>query len=139
MLPRTAIILALLVTSAAVPAAAEDSAVRVELNTAETTDTSCRLSFLVENTHANDIAQVVYETVLFDADGTVNQLTLFDFGTLPANRPRVRQFEVPDLACDGLSRILINGASTCEAGALGADICSATLDLNSRTAIALLG
>ncbi len=139
MLPRTAIILTLLVTSTAAPAAAEDSVVRVELNTAETTDTACRLSFLVENTHANDIAQVVYETVLFDADGTVNQLTLFDFGTLPANRPRVRQFEVPDLACDGLSRILINGASTCDAGALGADICSTTLKLINRTAIALLG
>lgn len=131
--------LAFCAISVAAQAAAEDGVLRVELNTAETTDTACRLSFLIENTHGTDITQAVYETVLFNADGAVNQLTLFDFGTLPTGRPRVRQFEVPGLACTDLSRLLINGASTCEAGELGADICTTTLSLSSRTSIALLG
>ncbi len=139
MIRKMMLFLAFCATCVAAPAAAEDGVLRVELNAAETTDTACRLSFLIENTHGADIAQAVYETVLFNADGEVDQLTLFDFGTLPTGRPRVRQFEVPGLACNDLSRLLINGASTCKAGDLGADVCAATLSLSSRTAIALLG
>ncbi len=130
---------AALLISAAGRAAAQDPVLRIELNAAETTEAACRLSFLIENKHATDITQAVYEMVLFNADGSVNQLTLFDFGTLPAARPRVRQFEVSGPSCDGLSRILINGASTCEAGTLGAAVCATSLELRSRTAIALLG
>ncbi len=139
MMSRKTLCLTLCAISVATAAVAEDGVLRVELNTAETTDSACRLSFLIENTHPADITQAIYEAVLFNIDGAVNQLTLFDFGVLPTGRPRVRQFEVPGLACTDLSRLLINGASTCEADELGADICTTTLLLSSRTSIALLG
>jgi hypothetical protein len=116
-----------------------DPAVRVELNAAETTTGACRLSFLIQNEHAAEISSAIYETVLFDAAGAVHQLTLFDFGALPSGRPRVRQFEVQGVGCDGLGSILINGATSCEAGELGAEVCTDTLDLNSRTEIEMLG
>jgi hypothetical protein len=38
------------------------------------------------------------ETVLIDATGRVDRLTLFDFGALPDGVPRVRQFDIPGLA-----------------------------------------
>ncbi len=112
---------------------------RVELNAAETANGACRLSFLIRNEHAADISSAIYETVLFDAAGAVHQLTLFDFGALPSRRPRVRQFEVQGVACDGLGSILINGITRCEAGELGSEICAGTLVLNSRTEIEMLG
>ena len=126
------------------PAAAQDTdvtepALIVELNASETTDGACRLSFLIRNEHSADIASAVYETVLFNVEGAVQQLTLFDFGTLPSGRPRVRQFEVPNVTCDGLGSILINGATTCDAGDLGATVCTDTLVLRSRTEIEMLG
>lgn len=119
--------------------AVEDPALLVELNTAQTVEGACRLSFLIVNEHVSEIASVVYETVLFNADGSVNRLTLFDFGSLPSNRPRVRQFEVPGVACADLGQLLINGASSCEAGELGNSICGSSLQISSRNEIEVLG
>nr|WP_037373136.1 hypothetical protein [Salipiger mucosus] len=111
----------------------------LELNTTAPAENGCTLTFLALNGHESDIQRVVFEAVLFDTGGQVDRLTLFDFGTLPAGRPRVRQFVVPGLACDGLGQILINGASTCEAGELGAGACSDDLLLETRTETEVIG
>ena len=136
-------LIALLLSVVAVAAAeAQDApapALIVELNTTQTIEGVCRLSFLIQNEHPQEISKVIYETVLFDTTGSVNQLTLFDFGQLPVSRPRVRQFDVAQLACENLGKILINGATTCNAGTLSPDICTTTLELKSRTDIKVLG
>ncbi len=122
------------------PAAAQEAAtggVSIELNAARDAETGCTLSFLVTNGREADVAAAVYETVLFDTAGQVERLTLFDFGELPAGRPRVRQFTLPDTSCAGIGRILVNGASTCEAA--GEDACMAGLALSSRTEIEVIG
>ncbi|MGR3494645.1 hypothetical protein [Citreimonas sp.] len=126
----------------AAPALAQDEVgarLSIELNAAETEGEACKMSFVVINGHEADIAQAVFETVLFDAEGQVDRLTLFDFGALPAGRTRVRQFVIPGTPCDGLGRVLFNGADTCEAEALGADACEADLRLDSRAGIDVLG
>jgi len=46
---------------------------------------------------------------------------------------------VPGLQCEALGQILINGASTCEAGELGAAACLQGLTLNSRTDVEMMG
>lgn len=112
---------------------------RIELNAAEQRDGACLLTFVVENRQDRDIAKAVYETVLFDTEGRVDRLTLFNFADLPAGRVRVRQFSVPDLSCASLGRVLINGVNTCEAPDSGADACDGALELDSRTAIEVLG
>ena len=122
------------------PVVAQDApGLSLELNKLEATDDGCALSFLVVNGHADDIASLVYETVLLDKNGLVDRLTLFDFGALPAGRPRVRQFVVPGLACDALGQVLINGASSCEAGTAGESACTDGLDLGSRVDIEVIG
>jgi len=50
--------------------------VSVELNAVETVETSCKLTFLITNGVAQAIDKVVYEAVLFDANGQVDRLTL---------------------------------------------------------------
>ena len=125
----------------AAPALAQETPVpglEIELNAAETEDGSCTLSFLVRNPRETDIEAAVFETVLFDAEGQVDRLTLFDFGALPAGRPRVRQFVISGTECGGIGRLLFNGADTCEAGALGPEVCG-DLKLTSRTGIEVLG
>jgi len=117
----------------------------VELNAAHSTEGGCTFSFLLVNGLAAPIDALIVEAVLFDTGGGVERLTLFDFGRLPAGRPRVRQFAVPGPACDGFGAILINGAETCDMGAdMGPDpgattICEDGLDPRSRVAIELLG
>jgi len=124
------------------PASAqEDKAPRltIELNALAPAEGGCTLSFLAVNGLGADLERAVYEAVLFDKAGQVDRLTLFDFGNLPAGRPRVRQFVVPDLACGGLGRILINGAHSCDAGGLGEGACTDALDLTSRTDVEVIG
>ncbi len=124
------------------PVRAQDSQgafVSIELNALEQVEDACRISFLVQNGHSSGIDQAVYETVLFDTDGRVDRLTLFDFGALPSARPRVRQFVVPGLACASLGRLLVNGAATCAGTDLPEDACSKDLELGSRTDVEVLG
>jgi|TARA_R110002051_G_scaffold103335_3_gene175121 hypothetical protein len=124
------------------PVSAQDvqgAYVSIELNALQQVEDSCRISFLVQNGHSFDIEQAVYEAVLFDTDGRVDRLTLFDFGALPSARPRVRQFVVPGLACESLGRLLINGAETCAGADVPEDACGKDLNLRTRTDVEVLG
>lgn len=132
-----------LATAIATGGAAADTAqgphVSIELNAVDSVEGSCRLSFLIQNGHDADITQAVYEAVLFDTEGRVALLTLFDFGTLPAARPRVRQFVVPGQDCAALGRLLINGADTCAGAGVPLGACSNGLELRTRTDVEVLG
>lgn len=99
----------------------------------------CRLTFVIRNDLGAEIESLVAEAVLFDADGRVARLTLFDFGTLPANRPRVRQFDLSGLSCDGIGEVLVNGIGTCEGDGMTPDACLNGLRLSSETGIEVTG
>lgn len=118
-------------------AAGTSPGVSIELSTAQAQNGACQLSFVVTNRHPTGIARAVYEVVLFDADGRVDQMSLLDFQDLPAGRARVRQFAFDGADCAGISRILINGASTCEGVADGA--CITGMTLSSRAETELVG
>ena len=125
-------------TPAAVAATAAPS-LKVELNAADTTEANCKLTFLITNDLSAPLDKAVYETVLFDREGTVNRLTLFDFGQLPVGRPRVRQFVVPQTTCENLGRILFNGAQSCDGVGIEAGTCENALAPATRTEIEVLG
>lgn len=115
------------------------ASISVELNTVTQTEAGCSLAFLAINGQEISISRVVYEMAIFDAEGQFAKLALFDFGALPAARPRVRQFVVDGVSCDRISRVLINGASTCEADDLGGAACVDALEFRSRTDIEVIG
>ena len=125
-------------TPAATPASASP-ALKVELNAADTTEANCKLTFLITNELSAPLDKAVYETVLFDREGTVNRLTLFDFGELPVGRPRVRQFVVPQTTFENLGRILFNGAQSCDGAGIEAGTCESALAPATRTEIEVLG
>lgn len=123
------------------PAQIGDAAGRlvIELNAVETTAGGCSFSFLIVNGLPAPIDSLVLEVVLLDTGGQVERLTLFDFGSLPATRPRVRQFTLAGPACAGFGALLINGAETCETGGAASPACEDALDLRSRVEIDLIG
>ncbi|MEQ5869083.1 hypothetical protein J4E08_04120 [Sagittula sp. NFXS13] len=129
----------------ALPAQAQEDAsdkLTIELNSVEAQDGNCRMSFVVLNGFDTDLKSAVFEAVLFDKAGAVDRMTLFDFGSLPATRTRVRQFVVPQLACDSLGRVLINGAQTCETdieASTAQDVCGKALNLRSRIDVEVIG
>jgi hypothetical protein len=112
----------------------------VELNTVETVDTACRLTFLVQNDLGADLGQLALETVILTPDGIVERLTLFDFRDLPEGRPRVRQFDLAGLTCDGIGKVLVNATTACAGEGLDPAACTSALALTSRVAgVDLLG
>src|SRR6056297_1768846 len=112
----------------------------VTLNTVAATEAGgCRLSFVIRNDLGADIESLVAEAVLFDTDGRVATMTLFDFGSLPEGRPRVRQFDLAGRGCDGIGGVLVNGIGTCEGDGLTPAACLTGLRLSSETAIEVTG
>ncbi len=121
------------VVPAAAPAA--PGTLAVELNGLAPADGACRLTFTVENGLGRDIDSLVYEAVLFDDAGAVRLLTLFDFLDAPQDRLRVRQFDLPGLACDEAGMLLFNGVAACEAGGEAVTGCAEATRLTTRTAV----
>lgn len=107
----------------------------IELNRIDQVGEACRLTFLVDNRSGADVTAISLETVMLDVDGVVDRLTIFDFGALPDSVPRVRQFDLPDLSCDALGRVLVNGVADCDP----ALACTARLEFSTRTEVEVIG
>jgi hypothetical protein len=129
------VLTAALLVAPVVAQADEDWTLSVELNRVDQVEDACRFTFLAENGLGVDVASFTVETVIIDTGGTVDRLTLFEFGALPDGIPRVRQFDVPDLSCMAVRDILINGVAECG----GVENCAAAVELSSRTDVELLG
>lgn len=127
---------------AATASMAEDAAtpgIAIELSAADDQDGACRMSFVIRNHHPQDIDGVVFETVLFGANGQVARMTLLDLEDLPTGRPRVRQFQFDGMGCAAISSVLINGADSCLGEGLAPGACDKGLVLSTRTNIELVG
>jgi hypothetical protein len=103
---------------------------------------ACRLTFVVWNGLEAGLARLDVEAVAFDAGGGVLQLAMLELGPVPQGRLRVRQFDLPGLACADLGAVLVNGVERCEAEgpetALAPDACAARLTLGARDGLELL-
>ncbi|PTX03988.1 hypothetical protein [Pararhodobacter aggregans] len=108
-------------------------AVSVELNAIHPRDGACQFVLVGQNGTEADIDRLVLEAVLFDTEGRVATMTLLDLQDLPAGRMRVRSFEIGGITCEGVSRLLINGVSTCEP-----EGCGAAIEARSVTPIEVL-
>lgn len=117
----------------------DTGALHIELNGVQDVGGACRLTFLAQNKTGSDIEKAVFETVVFDTTGTVVKLSLFDFQSLPSQRPRVRQFDVRSMNCENLGQALINGTSSCLIDGTQSDLCETSLKLDSRIDVELLG
>ncbi len=131
-----ALALALIWTTAVT---AQQSNLSIELNTQDQVEKGCQLTFVASTDISGGIDKVVLETVLFSPEGSVDLLTLFDFAAIPADRPRVRQFILPNMQCDGIGKILINGIQTCSVADHHPAICDAELSVSSRTNVEIQG
>jgi len=142
---RVAGALGLAALSLATPVSAQETedpapGLALTLNTLQPTEAGgCRLTFVIRNGLGSDIDSLVTEAVLFDAGGQVATLTLFDFGRLPAGRPRVRQFDLAGPSCDGIGEVLVNGIGTCEGAGLTPAACLDGLRLSSETDVEVSG
>ena len=136
-----AVLLIVALPFAALAQSAEDAGphLSLELNAVQDVGGACRLTFVAHNRTGTVIDKAVFETVIFDASGGVVSLSLFDFRDLPADKPRVRQFDLSGMACDAVGQALINGANTCVVEGADSPVCDGALSLTSRVSVELLG
>lgn len=111
------------------PALAQDDALRIELNRLDPQPGACRIILVAENPSEEAVTGLVLEAVAFSSEGRVAAITLLDLQDLPAERMRVRSFDLAGLDCPTLGRLLING-SQCTPGE--AAICGRPLELTSQ-------
>jgi hypothetical protein len=120
--------------SALAQAGAAAEGVKLELNRAAAAGNGCLLTFVATNGTGSPLETAGFEFVLFNKEGLVDRMTVFDFGALPEGKTVVRQFQIPNQPCEGIGSILVNGPSGCKAAA-ATPLCSAPLNTTSRTDI----
>lgn len=127
-----------LVALAATPSLAQDSvpngALVLELNALTPSETGCRISFLATNTLGTDLTRSAYEIALFGSGGGIERLVSLEFKAMPEGKTRVVQFDIGELNCDGLGRVLLNDIVACEGDGLDPTICLGRLTTSSRLA-----
>ena len=121
--------LALLFTLIALaPARAQDT-VRVELNTLETAENRCRMTFVIENKTARAVDSLKLDLALFNTEGAVYRRMVADMGPVRAAKTVVKTFAT-DGDCAQLGSLLVNEVAACTPGEPNA--CLYQLALSSR-------
>ncbi|ENN89840.1 hypothetical protein RHSP_80645 [Rhizobium freirei PRF 81] len=129
-----------------VPAFAEDASaapataahkLNVELNALAPSQKGCMMTFVAENEMATPINKISFELAFFNDKNAVDRVTVLDFRDLPLGKKRVRQFDMPGVKCEAVSRIIINDTPVCDGPAAGE--CKAALATRSQTSVPFEG
>ena len=118
--------------------AGEKATIDIQLNAAQPSDQGCRVSFVLRNRLQQPIEDLTFEVVLFDAGGAVREFLLLKAGSLPTGKTRVRQFDLKDHKCEGLSQVLLNDVKVCTGEGLTAAGCLNLLRPTSAAPIKLV-
>jgi hypothetical protein len=108
--------------SGAAQAFAQDAAASkldVELNALTPSQKGCMMTFVAENNLATPINKVSFELAFFNDKNAVDRITVLDFRDLPQGKKRVRQFDMPNVKCETVTRVLINDTPVCDGPATG--------------------
>ena len=110
------------------PALAQETApttptLALELNALQAADTGCRVTFLATNTLGAAVDRAGIEIAFFAGDGAIDRIVTLDFKGLTEGKTKVLQFQLNDLACDDISRLLVNDITACEGTGLAPTAC----------------
>ena len=106
--------------------------IKLELNKLETQTNACRAYLVFDNSAGPAIEALQLDLILFDQDGVIARRLAVDTAPLRAAKTTVKLFDIPDLACGDIRRILINEVLECrDASGVQTD-CIERLSLSSR-------
>jgi hypothetical protein len=95
------------------------------------------MTFVAENDMATGINKISFELAFFNDKNAVNKLTVLDFRDLPTGKKRVRQFDMPNVKCEAVTRVIINDTPVCDGPAAGE--CKAALTTRSQITVPFEG
>jgi hypothetical protein len=121
----------------AAAAAAPAQKLNVELNALAPSLKGCMMTFVAENDLPAAINKISFELAFFNEKNTVDRVTVLDFRDLPIGKKRVRQFDMPGVKCESVSRIIINDTPICDGPATGE--CKKGLETRSQISVPFEG
>lgn len=135
MMPKilTAMAVATVTSLGASAALAQEGGFGLELNNAREAENGCRMTYVARNGTGTDLSAISFEVAVFDANDIVSRLLILEFGALTDGKTKVVQFDLADLPCTEISRLLINSVAECAAAEGEAPDCMAVLNPSSRT------
>ena len=121
-------------TEPGAPADAE-AAVVVELNKVEQLDSACRAYLLFENGNSSRFDEFRLDLVLFDSEGVIARRIAVEAAPLRADRSVVKLFDLADLQCETIDRVLLNDIVPCADEEGARQDCVEQVELRSRADI----
>ena len=97
---------------APVPAAAAGG-ITLELNKLAQVDNACHAYMILDNQTPERLQDLTVDVYLFDQAGVILRGLALQFADVPPARATVVPFELPDLPCADVSRVLLNKVLTC--------------------------
>ncbi|TDK53028.1 hypothetical protein [Antarcticimicrobium luteum] len=142
MKPRSCLIGGLILALTLIPALtaqADTGRLTVELNKAEEIEGGgCRAFFLFRNETGKSFEGFEMSLAILDGNGVIDRLLSIDAAPLPVARTTLKLFEIPDIACAGISEILLHEVTACRPQNEDEMDCFDILDLTSKTSAALV-
>ncbi len=136
---KSLIVGAIIATVAAFPTLAQTGRLLVELNKFEEIEGGgCRAFFLFRNQTENSFDGFEMSLAILDTNGVIDRLLAIDAAPLPVQRTTLKLFEIPEIACAGISEILLHEITSCRPQNEDEMDCFPILDLNSKTSAALV-
>ena len=127
--------LALALLHMRIAVAAPDGSIQVELNKLEPSDGDCRAYLVLENKSSSAFEALKIDIVIFGTDDIVERRLAVQTAPLPPGKTSLRVFDVGDLSCERIGRLLLNDVLDCADGAGTRDDCLALLSTSARTAV----
>jgi len=120
-------------------AMAQSGGLTVELNKVEASDTGgCSAFFLFRNETDNSFDGFEMSLAILDTQGVIDRLLSIDAAPLPVSRTTLKLFEIPEIACEDISEILLHDLTSCRPQNGDEMDCFPILTLRSKAAAALV-
>lgn len=117
-------------------AAAEDGKISVEFNALQPAEAGCRAVFVLYNGLDHALDDLGLRIVSFDGTGHAQLFLSLDVGALPVGKTRILRFDLgADVACQDISRVVLDDVTACEGGGADPAACLAALSLSSRAGV----
>lgn len=131
---RHLVLLATAVLAWSAPARAE-TLLPVELNKLEPNGEACRAYLVLENGTQSAFETLKLDLVMFDTNGVVAKRLAVETAPLPTGKTSVKAFDIIDLPCERVGRVLLNGVLACADAAGSREDCLALISTTSRGAV----
>ncbi len=125
--------------AASLPSArAQSDELHIELNRLEEHGDGCRVHLVLENASPRAYTSYRLDLVIFAADGVIARRLALETAPLRANKTMVKEFELTDLACKRVGRILLNDVTACSFDAGDRDDCVTGTRVTSRASVSFV-